>query len=231
MPDSIIQWDYEAFIVKHNFGAPVASNWHVTQYSSPRDEQGNTGDLNTRRNDISVKCTRTPLQVTYDIRYYSGVVRCGNLLLESDIGGGLTIAPEVRYEHAKHDEFYTLIYVDPDATAGSWPQDTTPGSHAPVRHWVAGNIPGHALQRGDMSNATVVSAYKGPSPPAGSHRYVLWLFSQGTRRIDYVALDDDLRIQWNYEAFIAEHALGGMVASNWHVTQHMDPRNSSALMV
>ena len=53
------------------------------------------------------------------------------------------------------------------------------GSHAPVRHWVLGNIDGLSLQLGVIPDASVtVSPFKGPSPPYGSHRYGFFLFRQ-----------------------------------------------------
>ena len=53
------------------------------------------------------------------------------------------------------------------------------GSHAPVRHWVLGNIDGLSLQLGVIPDAAVaVSPFKGPSPPWGSHRYGFFLFRQ-----------------------------------------------------
>ena len=52
------------------------------------------------------------------------------------------------------------------------------GSHAPVRHWVVGNIDGLSLQLGDLAASETVSAFKGPSPPYGSHRYGFFLFRQ-----------------------------------------------------
>ena len=33
---SIVQWDYAAYIANLGLGAPVASNWHVTQHMEPR---------------------------------------------------------------------------------------------------------------------------------------------------------------------------------------------------
>ena len=35
----------------------------------------------------------------------------------------------------------------------------TPGSKAPARHWVVGNIKGSDLRTGNLSTATTVSAY------------------------------------------------------------------------
>ena len=54
------------------------------------------------------------------------------------------------------------------------------GPHAPVRHWVVGNIDGQSLSMGvDQSwSAVTVSPFKGPSPPWGSHRYGFFLFRQ-----------------------------------------------------
>ena len=54
------------------------------------------------------------------------------------------------------------------------------GPHAPVRHWVVGNIDGQSLTMGvDQSwSAVTVSPFKGPSPPWGSHRYGFFLFRQ-----------------------------------------------------
>ena len=52
------------------------------------------------------------------------------------------------------------------------------GSHAPVRHWVVGNIDGLSLQLGDLAASETVSPFKGPSPPYGSHRYGFFLFRQ-----------------------------------------------------
>eukprot|EP00811_Abedinium_folium_P000960 NODE_10880_length_1323_cov_4.286789.p1 GENE.NODE_10880_length_1323_cov_4.286789~~NODE_10880_length_1323_cov_4.286789.p1 ORF type:complete len:388 (-),score=108.02 NODE_10880_length_1323_cov_4.286789:89-1252(-) len=235
MPASIIQWDYEAFAKKHGFGEPVASNWHVTQFADHRDASGSADNVNATApvsGAVSLNCSAPHLTIEYDISYYSGKVNCGTLLLESDIGGGIDVPPRVAFEHAGEGEYYTLIYFDPDADmAGSWPNVTTPGSHAPVRHWVAGNIPGGDLRAGDLSGATTVSAFKGPSPPLGSHRYGQWLFSQHSQKIDYVALDDNARVNWDYEDFIAKHGLGEAVAMNWHVVQYMAPRGTSGVVV
>ena len=96
--------------------------------------------------------------------------QCGNLFLEADIGGGKNVAPTVVFPYAKPDRYYTIMMVDPDADIdGSFPDATAPGSHAPVRHWVVGNIPGANLQVGDLTKNVTVSPFKGPSPPAGAN--------------------------------------------------------------
>ena len=112
--------------------------------------------------------------------------------------------------------------------AGSWPDTTEPGAHAPVRHWVVGNIAGSALQKGDLSGGFTISPFHGPSPPAGSHRYGLFVFKQPTAKIPYVAYTDPI-IQWDYAGFIAKYKLGEKVASNWHITQHFNASNADAL--
>ena len=64
---------------------------------------------------LNFECSETPLSVSYDIKYYSGEVNCGNLLLESDIGGTHAwIAPTVKFAAAQADKFYALAYIDPD---------------------------------------------------------------------------------------------------------------------
>ena len=179
---------------------------------------------------LEFKCSETPLSVAYDIRYYSGAVHCGNLLLESDIGGTHKwVPPKVDWSAARADRYYTLAYIDPDVDLpnnGSWPDVQTPGSKAPARHWVVGNINGTALRAGDLSAATTVSAYKGPSPPWGSHRYGQFLFEQpGTAKLEFETLPSpDGIYNWDHAAFIARYGLGAPVASNFHMTQHMDPR-------
>jgi len=83
-----------------------------------------------------------------EIKYYSGKVHCGNLLLESDIGGTHAwIPPKVTAHIAKEGSLYTLVYIDffvdmktADGKNATWPDSVIPGSKAPARHWVVGNI-------------------------------------------------------------------------------------------
>ena len=177
---------------------------------------------------LTLQCTDPPLDVEYSIKYYSGKVNCGNLLLESDIGGTHPwVPPKVTFRSADREVLYTLLYVDPFVNIpnnGTWPDVTTPGSKAPARHWVVGNIDASMLASGDLSNATAVSKFKGPSPPWGSHPYGLFLFSQPAAAINYPTLPSPLGIyNWDYDAFITQYRLS-LVASNFHITQHMEPR-------
>ena len=166
------------------------------------------------------------LSVVYQqITHYSGAVACGNLFLEKDIGGGINTPPFVAFEQAQADKLYTLIMIDPDAdlpNSTSFPDAAAAGSHAPVRHWVAGNIEGNALLKGDLSAALIVSPFHGASPPWGSHRYGQFLFEQ-KGHLDFVVYPPSVSIaKWDYAAFIANYSLGEPVASNWHVTMHTE---------
>merc|ERR1712151_342124 len=184
--------------------------------------------------DLEFACTEPALQVEYShIKYYNGKVSCGNLFSEADIGGGINVPPVVRYPSAQEDSLYTFVMMDPDADLpnnGSWPVVTTPGSHAPVRHWVIGNLDANALRTGNFSTGTTVSPFVGPSPPYGSHRYGQFLFEQ-FQKFDFDVLNGSPTVQWDYKAFLATYALGDTpVASNWHITEHASPRNTFAEM-
>jgi hypothetical protein len=85
-----------------------------------------------------------------------------------------------------------------------------------------GNIDGAALARGDLSSATTVSPFHGPSPPWGSHRYGQFLFEQKGPISFSIYPSDQSIVQWDYSKFIANYSLGEPVASNWHVTMHSD---------
>lgn len=89
--------------------------------------------------------------------------------------------PAISFEKAKESQFYTFMMIDPDAgMLGSWPEAAgtcrTP-CPKPVRHWLAVNIPGSDLQRGDLSNSLNLSVFVAPKIPMGSHRYGKWIFS------------------------------------------------------
>jgi len=178
--------------------------------------------------DLAFVCTSPPLQVDYDrVEHYSGEVTCGNLFLESDIGGGINTPPVVKYPEAQEGSHYTLIMVDPDADlpgGGSWPDVTTPGSYAPVRHWVIGNLDSESLVTGNFSTGFTVSDFHGPSPPYGSHRYGQFLFKQPTK-LEYTKISSPVITNWDYKQFLGHYGIGGkLVASNWHVTEHAEPR-------
>jgi hypothetical protein len=104
--------------------------------------------------ELKLRCSDPPLGVEYTgIRFYSGQVSCGNLLLEADIGGTHAwIPPNVSFAGALDDALYTLMYIDPFVNVpnnGSWPTCGTEcaGTKAPARHWLVGNIKGKVCHK------------------------------------------------------------------------------------
>ena len=63
-----------------------------------------------------IQCSRysdDTLYFLWQVKHYSGAVLCGNLFLESDIGGGKNIAPAIVYPNAIPDKYYTVVMIDP----------------------------------------------------------------------------------------------------------------------
>merc|ERR1712232_1111600 len=150
-PDGIYNWDYKTFISTYKLGKPFATNFHVTQHMDPRREVHDAEPL--QEDELPMTCSDPALNVAYDIPYYGGNVTRGNVILESDIGGTHPwIEPKVTFSAAEDGSYYTLMYIDPWVNMpnnGSWPDVTTPGSKAPARHWVVGNIDAKMLKSGD----------------------------------------------------------------------------------
>eukprot|EP01079_Euglenida_sp_SAG-EU17-18_P008097 gene8097-7464_t len=153
---------------------------------------------------LSFSCSTPALNVLYsDVKHYTGVVSCGNLFLEQDIGGGINTPPLVWWPQADSAQTYALLMIDPDCdmvcslshgvgikaccnllspylllvfllenVTGSYPDTSAAGPHAPVRHWVVGNIPGSDLQKPSplaCPTCSTVSPFHGPSPSSFSH--------------------------------------------------------------
>lgn len=76
---------------------------------------------------------------------------------------------------AKDDEFYTLLFVDPDAPSRAVP------AYREVRHWSIVNIPGKNVDKGE----TIVE-FIGSGPPqnTGLHRYIFLVFKQKTGKVN-----------------------------------------------
>jgi len=187
---------------------------------------------------LTVGCTTPKLDLSFtkNIYHYSGVVECGNLFMDADLGAQAAVqydyAPYVSFPTAKTGSLYTLMMFDPDANMnGSYPF-VVEGSLSVIRHWVVGNIKGSALAAGfdgakDYNSATVVTPFASPGPPIGSHRYAQFLFEQpGTDEIAFATLNNQVgsagteRFNWDVSAFISEYSLGTPVASNWFIAMH-----------
>ena len=163
------------------------------------------------------------MEVTFAVkdRHYTGTVSCGNLFLQSDI----PTATVVRWKRADATKFYTLMMLDLDGNAnGSWPDPVAAGENAPVRHWIAGNIPGDLL-RGTgyvesgsdsaIKRMSVLQPYRAPHIPVVSDRYGIYLFEQ-TKRIDFAALFGPIT-NFDYSTFLDTYQLGDPKASNFFV--------------
>ncbi|CAI7784924.1 unnamed protein product [Closterium sp. NIES-54] len=105
------------------------------------------------------------------VKYGDREVRNGDELTPSEAAEAPYVELAGRHENG---DLYTLVMSDPDA-----PSPDNPVA-AEWLHWLVVNIPG-ATTLPHSSAGDLVTAYKGPSPPTGVHRYVLSLFHQPHR--------------------------------------------------
>lgn len=183
---------------------------------------------------LPITCTDPKLNASFPrIVHYSGVVDCGNLFLDVDLGSAKTyqadLAPWIHYAKADPSKLYTIIMFDPDANMnGSWPV-VPAGNLGPIRHWVVGNIAGKDVAAGfeggyDFKSATVVTPFAAPAPPIGSHRYGIFLFEQADKTpIKFPTLNNQIgqkgteRFNWDVSSFVSTYNLGTPIASNWFI--------------
>jgi Raf kinase inhibitor-like YbhB/YbcL family protein len=107
---------------------------------------------------------------------------------------GEDISPHLKWNTVDDAKTYALIFDDPDAPMGTWV------------HWRIFNIPAKKteLQEGETTGEEVINsfggtAYGGPCPPSGRHRYYFKIY----------ALDAELKnvTPENFDSLIAEHAI------------------------
>ena len=70
--------------------------------------------------------------------------------------------PQIQFQ-GNSGKVYTVLMSDPDAPAKSW------------LHWLVTNIPAESPS---ISEGQTIIPYSGPSPPSGTHRYILTLYEQ-----------------------------------------------------
>ncbi len=106
-------------------------------------------------------------------------------------GGALDVrlrgnnAPEVNFSGSG---LYTVIMWDPDAQAKTW------------LHWLVINA-----EEGDVKRGEVIMNYAPPSPPSGTHRYFITMYSQaGPLRLEEKPAE---RGYFNVDNFVAENKL------------------------
>ncbi|CAG8739578.1 25701_t:CDS:2 [Gigaspora margarita] len=118
--------------------------------------------------------------------------------------------PDVNFVFNKSDSDdksrFMLMMVDPDAPS---PKNPT---HREWRHWIVGNIPSD----GNLSKATYLNDYMGPSPPSetGKHRYVFLLYHQQVPHIDYPRLDKVKRNNFKACQFAEQYSLK-LISANY----------------
>ncbi|CAG8588073.1 42016_t:CDS:2 [Gigaspora margarita] len=141
-----------------------------------------------------------------DIKYGEKKVELGNKFTIDETNK----APNVNFVFNKSDSDdksrFTLMMVDPDAPS---PKNPT---HREWRHWIVGNIPSD----GNLSEATHLDDYMGPSPPSetGEHRYVFLLYRQQVPHIDYPRLDKVKRNNFKARQFAEQYSLK-LISANY----------------
>jgi phosphatidylethanolamine-binding protein (PEBP) family uncharacterized protein len=104
--------------------------------------------------------------------------------------------------HAPHVDFkgdagklYTLIMVDPDAPSPDNP------TMAQWLHWIVANIP-----EGDVSKGDTITLYAGPTPPRGTHRYIITMYEQ-PEGVKLPKTHIEQRAKFSAAKWAAEHKL------------------------
>merc|ERR1711972_293972 len=85
------------------------------------------------------------------------------------------------------------VYIDPDAPARNG-DGSRPGIAGPWLHWLLSECEG-----GKALAAREHVSHMGPSPPQGTHRYILVLFKQERGVILPTGVE---RKQWDFPAFV-----------------------------
>lgn len=181
----------------------------------------------TASKELTYGCSNPPLEVTFAVEggHYSGVVSGGNIFLQSDI----PTAPVVRWKGARAGKLYTLMMLDFDGNAnGSYPDAVAPGKNAPVRHWIAGNIPGALLASNGYAEGgnalgnekvRVLQPYRSPHIPVVSDRYGLYLFEQ-VKEINFAELLGPIT-NFDHSTFLDNYRLGDPKAFNYFVAVYI----------
>ncbi|XP_037954968.1 protein D3-like [Teleopsis dalmanni] len=141
-----------------------------------------------------------------NVTYEDGVVVNKGAELSID---QLTKEPKVDWE-ADEKAYYTLLMTDPDIL------NRLRGKSREFPHWVVGNIPGNAVDEGD-----VLRAYVGTGQPRGTglHRYVFLVYKQPSK-LEF----DDRRIgrrnrknrnHFSVQQFAEKYNLGIPLAGNF----------------
>lgn len=125
--------------------------------------------------------------------------------------------PKVEWKPDSADSYYTLIMTDPDAPSRAKPE------WREWHHWLVVNIPGNAVDKGE-----VLSAYVGSGAPkdTGLHRYVFLLYKQ-PKKLEFTEAhltntSPKGREKFSTKNFVAKYGLGVPVAGNFFQAQYDD---------
>ncbi|CAG8633636.1 5376_t:CDS:2 [Funneliformis caledonium] len=156
----------------------------------------------------------------------------------TELGNEFTInetkdAPSIEFFADDENSRYTLLMVDPDAPSRATPKNRE------WRHWIIGNIPRdypflelqkkkpkiliiiiHRLDSGNLSEATVITSYNGPTPPPGTgfHRYVFLLYRQPDSHLEFQAVPSP-RGGFKARLFAEQHGLQ-LIAANFFLCKN-----------
>ncbi|XP_037948323.1 protein D2-like [Teleopsis dalmanni] len=147
------------------------------------------------------------------INYSGGQnVDYGNVLTPTQVKS----PPKVVWD-AEADTFYTLIMTDPDAPSRAEPK------FREWHHWLVTNIPGSAIDQGD-----VLTEYVGSAPPknTGLHRYVFLLYKQPGKvqfnEPNISKTSGSNRGKFSAKKFSAKYKLGDPIAANFYQAEYDD---------
>ena len=107
---------------------------------------------------------------------------------------GNDVSPHLKWSAVDGAKTYALLVEDPDAPMGTW------------IHWKIVDIPAEKteLKEGEVAGEAIVNsfggtAYGGPCPPSGRHRYFFKVFALSTE-LENVTAE-------NFDSLVAEHAI------------------------
>jgi phosphatidylethanolamine-binding protein (PEBP) family uncharacterized protein len=143
-----------------------------------------------------------PPGAVLDVKFECGVTTLGNKFTPLQVRD----RPQVSWKDAKENDFYTLIMTDVEGKEREW------------LHWLAANIPGKNIEKGEFLTAFFPSA---PPKESGEHRYVFLLFKQpekinlqGHEKISTFKMEG--RDKFSTNNFVQKFKLGSPVAGNFY---------------
>eukprot|EP00937_MAST-01D_sp_MAST-1D-sp2_P000126 g126.t1 len=194
----------------------MTPKWRLLEFNDVASGTSASGTSGTCMHENGV-WPRLLSRTLVSLRWNSLAVGCGQLLDLNQCSGKVASAPlfcTSAFRHAPAvalpkaalratgSHLATLLLVDPDAPSPDSPEC------AQWLHWLVTDIP-----RGDVGEGNVRVVYNPPTPPKGTHRYVLLAFAQkhGGQLAAFSA--PNTRCGFNALAFARLYGLGEPFAS------------------